>query len=275
MKLKSHPAAGADGVRVGSGGSLLTLAGLPSISRLRREPRADDVDPATAVLEVPEEGGAIRTLVGGAHRHLIGVYFSRKSGLLNPYEGRVERALIHWSEADADTDHYQSQAARLVFATPHGPREWIIDLLRQRRGGLVEAIEVKRSPRDLRDPDYVVKLAYAAAIVRSFGWRFRIMYAKDVFGPPARRRNVERVQARRSLNVDAEMPRFERLASSTDRTTFGVLRRELSSDPVRGTAAIHHLVARGRVAVDLDRDLTDDAVVELRRARLVRSRIRF
>lgn len=254
---------------------LVMAAGLPSISRLRREPRYDDIDPASTILEVAEKGGALRTLAGGAHRHLIGVYPSKKTGWPNPWEGRVERALIHWSEANPNCDDYQSQSGRLLFSTPDGLQEWLIDMFWQGIDGGIEAIEVKRTPRDLRDPAYALKLAYAAAIIRSFGWRFRIMYAKDIFGPPARRTNVQRVQARRTLNIDDELPKFERLLSMTNAMSFGQLRNELHPNRIRSTAVIHRLIASRRVALNLDQPMTGSTPVELRAVRQIQSRIRF
>lgn len=250
--------------------------GRPSPSRLRRpgDHRPDQI--RAAVLHVPQESGAIRTLVGGAHRHLIGVFPSKKTGLPNPFEGRLERALIHWCEVDGRVVDYQSQAARLVFPTDAGRREWIIDLLRQMEDGTVEAIEVKRSERDLRDPDYALKLSYARAIVESFGWRFRIMMAEQIYGPLARIRNVARIQMRRSVHIDHDaQARFERLATSHPIALFQQVREVLDDRIVQGVALAQRMIAAGRVLVDLDRDIRDNTVVQLRPPRLVQSRIRF
>lgn len=250
--------------------------GRPSPSRLRRPAECYNDQIRAAVLHVPQEGGAIRTLVGGAHRHLIGVYPSKKTGLPNPYEGRLERSLIHWCEADGRVVDYQSQAARLVFPTDRGLREWIIDLLRQLEDGTIEAIEVKRSERDLRDPDYALKLSYARAIIESFGWRFRIMFTEQIVGPLPRIRNVARIQTRRSVRIDADaQARFERLVRSHSTASFEDLRKALDPRVAQGVAKAQRMIAAGRVLVNLDQDIRDNTMVQLRPRRVVHSRIRF
>jgi len=224
----------------------------------------DDIEEsvASASLTLPDEDGAIRTIVGAGRVTSIGVYPSAKSGLLQPYEGRTERALIHWCEADGTVPHYQSQPCILRYRTPWGHSAWIVDLWRQLADGTIEMVEVKRTPNDLRKPGYAAKLACAAASATSLGYRFRLMFRDEIRGNVHRRRNVARVQARRNgLLSDGALERFEEAAAAGALLSVGDVRRAVHHEPLRGMAGVHRLVARGHVLVDLDSFLCDASPV--------------
>lgn len=246
-------------------------------ARIRLNLSPDDIEEsvATASLTVSETGGAIRTILASRRAHAVGVYASAKNGWLQPYDGRVERALIHFCEADGRYPDYQSQPAILRCRTPAGNCAWIIDLWRQPRHGPIEAIEVKRSPRDLLKPGYAAKLACAAAVVTALGYRFRLMYRDEIAGNVHRRRNLARIQARRNVRLlEGTIERVEGLAASGGLTDIGSVRKAVHQDPLRGMAFVHRLVASGRILVDLDRFLCDASPAELAEP-FPASRIRF
>lgn len=233
---------------------------------------------ATASITVPETGGAMRTVLGGGRAHAVGVYGSVKTGWLQPYDGRIERALIHLCEADGRIVDYQSQPLVMRFRTTSGTGAWIPDLWRQLVDGPIEVIEVKRSPRDLRRPGYAGKLACAAAVTASLGHRFRLMYLEDVMGNAHRRRNLARVQGRRGVHPPAAaLARFEDAARSGRVACVGDARRLLADDgdAMRGMAFVHGLIARARLLVDLDARLCDASPATVLPVRRPPSRIRF
>lgn len=230
---------------------------------------------ASASLSVPEHGGAIRTILGAGRAHAVGVYASAKSGRLQPYDGLVERGLVHWCEADGHTVDYQTQPAVLRYRTPTGWAAWVIDLWRQMDDGTREAIEVKRTPRDLMKPGYAAKLACGAAVITSLGYRFRLMYRDEIRGTVHRRRNVARIQARRNVVLpEGAFDRIERLAVEGT-ANLGMVRRAIHSDARIGMAGVHRLLASGRILADLDGYLCDATPVRIASPHTVESRIRF
>lgn len=138
------------------------------------EEDSGDASPATARLVVPHEGGALRTIITGTKKHATGVYPSRKTGRNQYWEGFPERLLMLDSEVDHNVIDYQTQPFRFEFVYDGRPYTYIADHCRQLRDGTVEVIEVKRTERDLEDPDYRLKLACVEELCRQVTWTFKV-----------------------------------------------------------------------------------------------------
>jgi hypothetical protein len=228
-----------------------------------------------AHLYVADAEGALRTLLGDAHRHPIGVYPSWKTGLSQPYEGLTEPGLIYESEVDAQVVDYQTQAFRIQFGLMSSSAAWICDHLRQYRDGRVEAIEVKRTPNDL-SPEYLLKIQVAREILSRVDIDLVIRYDDDISGCGWSVINRGHILAHRSHHVDElALARFEQTFRRTDVITMGELRRILSDNRVRGTAAVHELMCAGRIDCDRSMPIHDGTQLSLLNPPSFISKIRF
>lgn len=228
---------------------------------------------------VAADGGPIRTLVGDYHQHFIGEEHSAKTGLTHPYEGATERALIVESELRAEVLAYRPQAFRIRFPMVNTTGEWICDHLRQvRMNGIefIEAIECKPNISFLGPPSERAKLDATARIIKALGWRFRVIYEREVVGGGERQMNFGHIFAHSTIiPTEADFEAFDQLRAHTPQTTFGELRRALHNNRHQGTAMAHAMMCRGRVQFDLDRLVFDGSPVELLPEPEFTSRIRF
>ncbi|MBX8844485.1 hypothetical protein HCH44_06125 [Sphingomonas melonis] len=231
-----------------------------------------------AVMHVASDGGPIRTIVGGGHKHFVGEEPSQKTGLSNPYEGPTEYALIVDSELRSKVLDFRTQAFRLRLLAGGVVREWICDHLRFLRVDgvdIVEAIECKPDMSFLDNEERIVQRA-ASAVIEGMGWRHRIVYLRDVLGGGERQVNFGEIYARTTRLVpDDALARFERMCATTPNTTFRDLRLALDDDRLQGTAHAHAMICAGRVEVDLDRYLFDPMPVRLLPPSDFHSPIRF
>lgn len=222
-----------------------------------------------------DAGGALRTLLGASHHHMIGVLPSLKTGLNNPFEGLGEQALACESEIDADVDDFQTQAFRLRMMVDGCRTEWICDHLRQLRSGEVEAIEVKQHPSQM-DAHYLRKMTEARRILSGIGWKVHIRYERAIVGCPAREVNRSDLMQDRSVHVGEDgLAAVERLRTASATTTFGRLRRALDHRRVAGEAKARAVLAAGLARTDLDRLIEDESPIDLLSASRLASRIRF
>lgn len=236
--------------------------------------RGAELDPLARMF-VSNGGAALRTLLGDAHRHVIGVYPSWKTGLPQPYEGLGEQALIEESELLPDVVDYQSQAFRLRLMVGTVSAEWICDHLRQWRDGVIEAVEVKRHPSDM-DAAYVAKITRARDILAQVGWTVRVRYEEEIVGTPQWQRNRAEILAHRSAHVSRDQhATFERLRKASPATTLEELRDTFDLRPLQGRAVVHAFICAGRAVVDLRCMQRDRMPVELRSKHRFNSRIRF
>ena len=224
---------------------------------------------------VSDAGGALRTLLGDAHTHLIGTYPSWKTGLFQPFEGLGEQALVEESELRHDIVDYQTQAFRLRMMLGTSQVEWICDHLRQYANGVIEAIEVKQHPRQM-DAAYVAKIIRAKDILGRIGWPVRILYEAEIEGSAQWQRNRKHILAHRSAHIsDTQRDVVERLRKSSPRTTFRELRDAMDPSPLRGKAVVHALICAGQAVLDLQSPIRDESPVELRPVTRFVSGIRF
>lgn len=228
-----------------------------------------------AHLYVSDAGGALRTLLGDAHQHLIGSYPSWKTALSQPFEGLGELALIEESEVSAKVLDYQTQAFRLRMIINNMMTEWICDHLRQLDDGTVEAIEVKQHPRQM-DVLYHLKINRAREILARLGWRLIVRYEPEIVGSATAATNRGHILAHRSTCVNEDqLAAFERLRAKSPTSTFGVVRDAMDGRHLQGKAAVHALICGGRLVLDLKTTIRDGSPVELRAAPRFISKIRF
>ncbi len=230
---------------------------------------------ALAHLYVSDAGAALRTLLGDAHRHVIGTYPSWKTGLPQPYEGLGEQALIEESEIRHDIVDYQTQAFRLRLMLGAARVEWICDHLRQYADGTIEAIEVKQHLRQM-DEEYIAKIQRAREILARLGWTLRVRYEEEIIGCEQGQRNRAEILAHRSAHISQrQWATFNRMRRASSIATYAAVRDALDTRPLQGKAVMHRLICAGRIAVDLQHPIRDLGIVELLPAPRFTSKIRF
>ena len=228
-----------------------------------------------AHLYVSDAGGALRTLLGDAHQHVIGSYPSWKTRLSQPFEGLGELALIEESELLAKVHDYQTQAFRLRMIINNMMTEWICDHLRQLDDGTIEAIEVKQHPRQM-DLLYQLKMNRAREILARLGWRLIVRYEPDIIGSKTAATNRGHILAHRSTCISEwQLATFEHLRAISAISTFGEVRDAMDERHLQGKAVVHALICAGRLVLDLDTTIRDGTPVELRAAPRFISKIRY
>jgi len=217
---------------------------------------------------VSSRGGAIRRLIGSAHRHVIAMRRDPQMDFGQPAEGIAEGPAILRCATDPDIVYYQTQPFRIVLTVNGKLVSWTADIVYVTRDGSVWVREIKRKIGDLsRKPEYEAKLQAVNWLLSRLGWNFKPWLIGDIEGPVERQVNVATIYYDRSAHIDDLMPRFEAIMATTSATTFGDLIRALDGrNTHRARAAVHRLIMRGRVWADLDRLIEDWTEVLLRPA---------
>lgn len=216
-----------------------------------------------AQITVLEHGGHARPIIHRGSKHLRSRMGSRKTGLQQVTEGRGHRDLAKLNEVSPDVLDYQAHPFKIEFQLGGDRKVYYPDHIRLLRDGTIELIEVKRTPADISDPEYRAKLGGVVEIARRVGWDFRILYQKDIDGPPSRKHNVEAVYMRRFMRLTRE----EQLAISEfvgtgQEMPWGELRDQVCpDDDRRGEAVLQCNIALGRISVDLDAPITGASIV--------------
>jgi hypothetical protein len=239
----------------------------PSRLRLRRVATSwsagEQPSSLLASLTVLDHGGYAAPIVTGGKKHLTVRLSSRKTGERQMLEGPSELFLGMDSEVRWDVRDWQAHPIVFEFVYNGRPLVYHLDLMRQLRDGSIDCIEAKRTPRDLRDPDYRTKLACVAEICRRVGWRFLIHYKAEIRGCITRIRNVEALFGRTYQHVERRQEdavrRFEQDGAPLE---WGTLRDRISpAYKILGNAVIHHMITRARIAADLDRPFCPEAAI--------------
>jgi hypothetical protein len=218
-----------------------------------------------ATMYVSSTGGAIRRLIGSAHRHVISVRRDPQMAYGQPTEGIAEGPAVMRCATDPDIGYYQTQPFRIVLPFAGTIGSYIADLAYVTRDGSVWIREVKRTPADLAKPQYVAKLEAVNRLLSRLGWKFQPWTLKQIKGSAERQVNTGIIYYDRGAHLDDLLPRFERMAAETDRTTYGDLIRELDPrNTCRARAAVHRLIMKGRVWADMDSLIEDWSEVHLR-----------
>lgn len=216
-----------------------------------------------ATIVLPEFGGSIRTIVTGRRAIATGVYASRKSGRAQPYESQNERAFFMHCEVDTDIVDYRAQPFRFEFVINSVKRAYIADAARLHSNGILEVIEIKNDRRQLKDPDYLIKLQAVREICDSIGWQFRIVLKQDILDSSVRFHNIEDIQSW-SFTAYAPSDIFEvvRFLSIHDTAPLGEVADRIGSQPA-GIAKLKAMMVGRIVRLNLDSKLDEDSLVTL------------
>ncbi|WP_331304324.1 hypothetical protein [Methylobacterium oryzae] len=177
-------------------------------------------------------------------------------------------------------------AVASYLAQPHGleikvagrkkPLLYYPDIRRDMADGRVEIREIKSraGKKDLRDPDYELKLHLAAEIYERLGWDFAVLHqAEDIERPRQRFATAQEIQRRRRVRVGTR-DRFA-LIDAIEReggiAPLGAIVDVLGSEPL-GRAKAYAAIVRRIVHVPLDQRLAADTPVSLLRGGLDASR---
>lgn len=238
----------------------------PGSDEMLEHPILQEVSGARIVL--PHEGGSLRTVITGSKKHPTGVLASRKTGFSQYWEGFPERLLILSSEVDHRVADYQAQPFRFEFV--HGGRllTYIADHVRQYHDGSVEVVEVKRTSRDLKDPDYQLKLGCVREICEELGWKFTVAFLSRDVVPRQLQRNLELIHSRRFATIGKPHLRaiaaFEQERGSHGE--YGELSRFLMPGrPTIGETITQGLIAVGRLVADLTKPLLAGSLIRIER----------
>lgn len=218
-----------------------------------------------ATMYVSDRGGAIRRLIGAAHRHVIAMRRDPQTGYGQPTEGIAEGPAMMRVATDPDIIFYQTQPFRIALPVNGKLVSWLADLIYVTWEGAIWVREIKRTPADLLDLEYEAKLQAVKWLLAGLGWTFRPWTLDEIEGSPERQVNMATIYFDRAAHLDDLMERFEAIAAQTSFITYGDLIRTL--DPCntnRARGAVHRLIMQGRVWADLDRLLEDWSQVRLR-----------
>lgn len=234
--------------------------------------RSEDLRPQErgspiATMYVSSRGGAIRRLIGSAHRHVIAMRRDPQMKYGQPTEGIAEGPAALRCATDPDIPFYQTQPFRLVLPVGGKLESWTADIIYVLWDGSVWVREIKRSIADLADPAYEAKLEAVCWLLSGLGWNFAPWTLDKILGSVERQVNAAAIYVDRAATLDDLMARFEGIAGETESMTFGELVRALDDrNTNHARAAVHRLIMRGRVWTDLDRLLEDWSEVRLRPA---------
>lgn len=237
----------------------------PDTARLRRDfVRWNGLEHASRLGEITmlQHGGRSRPVIHRGSRHLRSRIVSRKTGRLQLTEGKGLRFLCILCEASASCLDYEAHPM-IVRTVADGVRwTWYPDLVRSVVGGPIEIIEVKRTVRDLDDPLLERKYEVMSEFARRVGWRFRILYDRDIYG-------AEDVAHERAVNaVEVHGARFLRLNRREQDGIDAIVARGGASwvearrlvapaDRMRGDEVLLCAAARGALHFDFDEPRTD------------------
>lgn len=244
------------------GSVLLDPAYEPSNTRLRALGVVQDLHEGIGAGELTsmgttwlaEDGGSLRAFSGGLP-HECGWWPSFVSHRLQHWEGIAALKFIIEAETDPQVDWFQTEGIGFHFYLAPRWHYYTADVLMS-IGGVRHVIEIKRSERDLKDPEYRMKLAAVAEICRRCGWIFRIVLAGEIYANRLHEWNCRLFSDRRFVRV--ERPMLDRLENFAIRngqaTTYGRLAEELAPGAIPlGEALIQALVIRRRIEIDLTR----------------------
>ena len=233
--------------------------------------------PPIAKILILEAGGYWRPVITRGGNHLRFRLPSRKTGLTQVGEGKGEERFAFLNEIDALVWDYQCHPWQIISQVNGRRFKYSPDAVRVLIDGTVEVIEVKRTFEDLRDADYRDMLAQVKEIFRQCGYRFRVLYLKDITPNEDHKDNVDILFGRRYMELTTKQERdcrSMRLAGHA--LTWADARGRLSgSDILEGDAIIECVAARGMFAFDLASPRTSDTVLTPVQPQTGRSPIRF
>jgi TnsA endonuclease N terminal len=215
-----------------------------------------------ATLITQADGGPMRRITNGRRHRAVGSYYSMKNRKAVPWESRVELHGFHHAEVDPNVVSYRAQPHTLELLS--GGRKCLYTPDREDRhaNGRIEVVEIKDKHKPERDPEYARKLALARQVYGSLGWSFRIVERADLQAEP-RYSAVETLQCyRRTAIWPQDIEVLAALAKRGAPITLGDLCEALGP-PAVGMRKVCAMMVRRYVAIELDRGLIDEAIVQL------------
>lgn len=169
------------------------------------------------------------------------------------WEGIAAHDFIVESECNRDVDWLQSEGIGFHFYLAPDWHTYTADA-DMRVNGVRHVVEIKRTERDLTQPDYRMKLAAVAEICRRCGWIFRIVLAPEIFVSRLHRENCLLFADRRFVHLDRRtIDALEDFAiSKGPEAEWGEVSEALAPGGAPlGDAYLQALTIRRRVEVDL------------------------
>lgn len=214
-------------------------------------------------ITVLRHGGHKRPVIHRGSKHLRFRYASAKTQCTQLGEGHGEQALAMYNEIATHIPFYITHPYEIELTVGGRLKRYRPDGVRQFVDGTVELYEVKRTRADLADPELRETLAQVKELARRSGWIFNVLFLKDILGTEARQTNVWSLFSRTSLDLSRHHSRIVgRLAGPGEPIAWGDLAHLLApNDALHGDALIECLLAKGRLATDLDLELTPETIL--------------
>lgn len=223
----------------------------------------DDNRPPLAKILLLEGGGRWRPVITRGGMHLRFRMPSLKTGLTQVGEGKGEERLAYLNEVDAAVTDFQCHPWQIISQVGGRRFKYRPDAVRVMHDGTVEVIEVKRTFRDLSEPEYRQMLAKVMEICRQCGFRFRVLYLDDIIPNRHHVHNVDVLFGRRYMTLTERQERRLRalrlegvpISWEAARAAVGI------SDILEGDAVLEAAAARGMFGFDLAEPRTDRTVL--------------
>lgn len=233
-----------------------------SASRLQRQrlqPGHVSQIPFLSQLTVLEDGGTEQPPITRGQKHVRAKFHSRKTGRLQKAQGWGEIYLAKRNEAEALIFDYESHPFKYdgFLPEPGGSKAFAYfpDSVRQQRNRPPEVIEVKRSDRDLSDPEYREKLGLFREACRTWGWDFSVLTEDDIMEPgtPLIQQMTSVLQwADLELTPEEEDAAAQLLSYGVPISWADFSHAVAPDDPAQGDVVILHLLGTWRLTTPLN-----------------------
>lgn len=219
--------------------------------------------PPLAKILLLEGGGRWRPVITRGGMHLRFRMPSRKTGLTQVGEGEGEKRLAFLNEVDARVPDYQCHPWQIISQVNGRRFKYRPDAIRVMHDGTVEVIEVKRTFRDLSDPEYRQMLAKVKEICRQCGFRFRVLYLHDIVPNEHHRDNVDILFGRRYMTfTEQQERRLRALRLAGDPISWSDARKEVGiTDVLEGDSVLEGAAAIGMFGFELAEPRTDRTIL--------------
>lgn len=236
--------------------------------RIRRRGDAFELDEeavSMCTMIRAERGGALRTFNGGLW-HENGWHMSRKAGRLLHWEGETALWQLLASDTDDRVAKLNTESVAFEVVLDGQIRWYTIDVEQIDPSGRITLLEMKRTDRDLDDPDYRLKLAYVREVCRRCGIAFRVVFRDEIFRSLVHRRNVSLFASRGFVRLDEHHLHVlaDHRRSTGGDTTYGELAEALvPGHAASGRALVQGMLVRRLLRMDLTVRLHDASPVNI------------
>lgn len=200
---------------------------------------------------------------------VTGAFASRKNGRMMGFESPLERDYMVLLEYDDHVESFEEQPVRIKVPAAKGRRKtpYVPDLLvhfkatgKRPRKPLLAEVKTRRDLVKHKDK-YAPKFAAATALAKENGWEFRTVDDSEIRVP--RLPNLKFLREYHLISPDPDQ--IQRVLDGMEEAggwveleeILGGLCNDDTDDRLALLPVIWHLVATGRIAVDLDKAFTD------------------